>query len=100
MSKLTKVSVRRAIADAAAVCEANVTKVESLLQLDALFRTPRTGSKSLLPVVFDLLQQKMSPKPNRLGYAQDLYRTFGTPLIGRDGYPLMWIGRLEAVLSV
>ena len=57
-------------------------------------------SKSLLPVVFDLLQQKMSPKPNRLGYAQDLYRTFGTPLIGRDGYPLMWIGRLEAVLSV
>ena len=58
-------------------------------------------SKNLLPVVFDLLQQKMSPKPARLGYAQDLYRTFGTnPLIGRDGYLLEWIGHLEPVLSI
>ena len=46
-------------------------------------------SKNLLPVVFDLLQQQMSPKPARLGYALDLYRTFGTnPLIGRDGHYL------------
>ncbi len=55
-------------------------------------------SRRLLPVVFDLLQQQMNPKPARLGYALDLYRTFGTnPLIGRDGSLLERIGRLDPV---
>jgi hypothetical protein len=55
-------------------------------------------SKNLLPVVFDLLQQTMNPKPARLGYALDQHRTFGThPLIGRDGSLLDWVGRLEPV---
>lgn len=58
-------------------------------------------SKNLLPVVFDLLQQKMSPKPRRLGYALDYLRTFGTnPLIGRDGSLLEWVGRLEPVAAL
>jgi hypothetical protein len=51
-------------------------------------------SRSLLPLVFDLLQQQMSPEPARLGYAIDMYRTFGTnPLIGLDGSSLEWVGR-------
>lgn len=51
-------------------------------------------SRRLLPVVFDLLQQKMNDKPARLSHAEDLYRTFGTnPLIGRDGSSLKWVRR-------
>jgi hypothetical protein len=58
-------------------------------------------SRNLLPVVFDLLQQKMSPKPARLGYALDQLRSFGTnPLIGRDGSFLDWVGRLEPVTAI
>jgi hypothetical protein len=58
-------------------------------------------SRGLMPVVFDLLHQEMGPKPARLGYALDLYRTFGTnPLIGRDGSSLAWVGRLEPVPAI
>lgn len=58
-------------------------------------------SKNLLPVVFDLLQQKISPKPARLGYALDLCRTFGTdPLIGQDGSLLVWAGRRKPVPAI
>src|SRR5205814_909496 len=53
--------------------------------------------RGLMPLIFDLVHQKMVPKPARLGYALDLYRTFGTnPLIGRDGSSLEWVGRLES----
>lgn len=58
-------------------------------------------SRRLLPVVFELLQQEMSPKPARLGYSLDLYRTFGiNPLIGGNGTSLKWVGRLDPVLAI
>jgi hypothetical protein len=54
-------------------------------------------SKSLLSVVFDLLNQKQPPRPARLSWATSLARTFGkNPLMGRDGLVLQRVGRIEA----
>jgi len=53
-------------------------------------------SKRLLPVVFDLLNQKQKSNPSRLSYAESMMRTFGeNPFIGRDGSVLQRIGWIE-----
>jgi hypothetical protein len=58
-------------------------------------------SKNLLPVVFELLNQKQRSKPTRLPWATSLARTFGVnPLIGRDGSVLRRIGSIEPSTAI
>ena len=56
-------------------------------------------SRMLLSVVFALLKQEKFPPPERLSFADSLYKTFGkNPLIGRDGQRMRWVGRMDSVL--
>lgn len=59
-------------------------------------RSKRRTSAAL----FLLLKQRKRPRRPRLGWAASLYRDFGVnPLIGTDGVPLHWTGRLGSSAS-